>query len=454
LPYLCHPVKTRWSNKLKERFVQRTADLLSVYKQKIFNSSFLKNLFIYSSGALFLKGVAFFLIPLYTSVLAPHEYGFLELLNTIITILNILFAFGLSQVVYIEYYHLNTAERKALAKHIVNTYTVLALPLFVLAGIALYYWDHVLFEQPVTAFVALLVVVHSFLYFYQGTFFSVLQISKRAYELTVNKVIVGLFTAIFNIVLVYYLRMGVIGVLISNFVVLSLSLVYPLYLYIKSMKPINLGLDFKQSYKYIKLGFPFIISSLSYWLLAGVDRWLILSFLGESSVGLYSVAYKFSSVFEPLLIAPVLSVYTPYIFERFSKGLYNQRKVLMFAVVVVFFTALAFATQFIAKFAVDAQYHEALSLVPYLVGGFGFFFLAQLLSTAILYFKKSNILVLNVTLSGAMNIVFNIALIKHMGLEGAGMASLISNFAWFVLTAAQNYYIIKTETKNQSTPNV
>nr|WP_255593812.1 oligosaccharide flippase family protein [Pontibacter sp. HSC-14F20] len=400
-------------------------------------------MFIYSSGALFLKGIAFFLIPLYTSVLAPSDYGILELLTTTSTILAILFSFGLSQVIYVEYFHLDRAGKRDTISQITNIYTLLAIPLYIAAGIGLVYFGNVLFEQSVGIFMIVLVLLQSFFSFYQNTFFALLQLAKKALNLTVNKILIGIVTLVLNLYLVYYLRLGVNGILITNLGVLLLSLTYPALLYFRFIKPVKLNVKWAETSQHLKLGFPFILSSLFFWGLSGVDRWLILYYLGESSVGIFSVAYKFSSVFEPLLIAPVLSVYTPYIFEKLSKGDSKQHKALMIFLILIAFAVLAFASQFLAQAFINVRYHDSLSLIPYLVGGFAFFFLSQLLGAPILFYKKSRLLVINVALAAVFNVVFNIIFLKHFGLMGAGVAYLLSNFAWFALAAIQNSLVLK-----------
>lgn len=417
-------------------------DPIYLLKQRIFKSNFLKNLLIYSSGALFLKGVSFFLIPIYTKVLAPSEYGFLELLNTIVTVLGILFSFGLSQVVYIEYYHLDYVGKKELIRSITNVYTVLGLPLFTIAALLIFKYDYIILNQSLSIEVTALIIISSFLLFYQNTFFSLLQIAKKALTLTVYKIFIGVFTLAFNLFLVYYLRIGFIGILWSNFLVLSLSLLYPVIIYLRLFEGIKIKADFHQACKYIKIGFPFILTSLSYWALSGVDRWLILHYLGKEQVGLFSVAYKFSSVYEPLIIAPVLSVYTPHIFEQFSKRNYEQKKgIIIFAVLTVFLL-LALFSELLATLFIDESYHSSIYLIPYLVGGFAFFFLAQLSSAPILFFKKSKLLVINVTVAGVVNILLNIIFLETYGLQGAGIAFLTSNFAWYCLSEAQSHYVI------------
>ena len=49
---------------------------------RLVNSAIFRNFLMYTGGAMLLRGVGFFLIPVYTRYLVPAEFGKLELLNT------------------------------------------------------------------------------------------------------------------------------------------------------------------------------------------------------------------------------------------------------------------------------------------------------------------------------------------------------------------------------------
>ena len=64
------------------------------------NRRLLKNTFIISIGKLGTSAVSFLLLPLYTKVLTPGEYGIHDLLGTIQTILGICFGLQLANCIY------------------------------------------------------------------------------------------------------------------------------------------------------------------------------------------------------------------------------------------------------------------------------------------------------------------------------------------------------------------
>ena len=93
-------------------------------------SGILRNMLIYGLGALFLKGISFFLIPLYTRMLLPQDYGNLELLNTFTSILEIICSIGLFNFLYMDFFHKDAEGKKQLINSLLSVYLVLSSLVF------------------------------------------------------------------------------------------------------------------------------------------------------------------------------------------------------------------------------------------------------------------------------------------------------------------------------------
>ena len=50
---------------------------------------------------------------------------------------------------------------------------------------------------------------------------------------------------------------------------------------------------FKSSFKF---GYPFIFTGLAFWLFGSIDRWMLSGYASLEEVGIYSVAFKFSTI--------------------------------------------------------------------------------------------------------------------------------------------------------------
>lgn len=344
-----------------------------------------------------MKGVSFFLIPLYTSILTPVEYGQIELLNNASTILTVLFTLGLVPIFGVEYFRRNNySEKIKLLNQIIGIYLIISTPAYLMTLFLVLKYFSLVFGNEIKIYIVVIVLITSYLTFFQSMFFTILQLDKKSKKLTINKVVIGLIMAILNIYLIYYLRIGVLGYFLTNLIVMFFSVGYAGYEYFYKIRRIKIKINLRTSKDHMINGFPFIISSLSFWLLSGIDRWIVLKYLGQADVGIYSIAVKFASLYDALLITPMLLVYGPYIYERFANRNYNQKIKLITFITLLIFSLLAIITPIIANFMINKNFSESLNYISYLVIGYGFYFLSQITGQLAIFHKKKIIIVTNV----------------------------------------------------------
>ena len=77
---------------------------------------FFKNTFVYTIGGVLTRGVAIFLLPIYTNYLSPAEYGIIDLFIVIASIVNIIIALEISQGIA-RYYQDAKDEKEATASN-------------------------------------------------------------------------------------------------------------------------------------------------------------------------------------------------------------------------------------------------------------------------------------------------------------------------------------------------
>ena len=428
--------------------------MLNKLKALLNSSSFIRGSLIYILGSIFLKGVAFILIPLYTIVFTPADYGTMELINTIMSLLIILVSFGFSQLIYIEYIHLGVAEKISYIKRINFSFNVLALPLLVIAGIILYFFQESIFSNrySIVLIVMMLTIYGSF---FQNNMYTVLQLDQKPKLVTYNKAIVAIILLVLNILFVKYLKVGIIGVYLANLIAILTSLALLKRSSSHTQKYLGSQAISKNEVRdLIKLGFPFIITSLAYFGINGIDRFIIKSMLGKEELGLYSLGFKFGSMLEPLLIAPILSAYNPHLFKKFSTGDFRMNILRNSSIILAVFFVIGLILPFLAKFIIDAKFYYSLNLIPIFVMGFAFLFLSQMLAAPLLYFKKKKALVYNVVIASVVNVILNVILIKIFKLHGSAFAFLVTNIFWFGITLYQAQKINQAYKKTLRQENV
>jgi len=179
---------------------------------------------IYSLGALFLKGISFFLIPLYTRMLHPSDYGNLELLNTFTSILEIVCSLGLVQFLYMDYFHHEKEGRVKLMNTILSIYIGLSTLLYVITAIFIYFY-HERTLGSLSLYLIYFGILTTYLNFFQGIYILVLKFSERAKAVTILQIAIGLLSMAMNIYFVYYLRTGISGIIWANLISMMISLI-------------------------------------------------------------------------------------------------------------------------------------------------------------------------------------------------------------------------------------
>lgn len=406
------------------------------------NNTLISGSLIYLFGSLLIKGVAFILIPLYTRAFTRANYGTMELINTIMSLLTILVTFGFTQLLYIDYIHLGS-DKAIYVKKLNYAFNVLAVPLLLVSGIIIYLLRYQIFAEP-DSLMIVIVILTIYATFYQNNMYSILQLDERPKMVTLNKGITALIILTLNIILVKYMKAGIIAVYVSNLFAIFISL-FMLRIVDKSLgEYLSFETVPKDKVKnMLVMGFPFIITSLAYFGINGIDRVIIKSMLGDDQLGLYSVGFKFGAMLEPLLIAPILSAYNPHLFKKFSQGNFNMNVLRNSLLVICVFSIVAFIMPFLVRPLIGPAFESSMNLIPYFVMGFGFLFLSQMLSAPLLYFKKKKALVYNVVLSSIVNIILNLVLIRYFEIKGSSLAFLLTNIFWFLITYYQSRLVKK-----------
>jgi O-antigen/teichoic acid export membrane protein len=387
---------------------------------------------LYSFGAFVLRGVSFFLIPIYTRYLVPAEYGKLELLNTFASTLEIVFALGLFQVFYSEFFKKDDEGKKELVDRIISTYLSITTFLYVLSGFIVW-----IFHETLMVDVDLLLVYAalfiSYLNFFQNCFIILLRLYERARFLTLLQVGLGIASVLMNLYFIVGLEIGIVGIIVSNLATMIVSNALAFRFYKRIYGKFKWYLSQADFRSMLSLSVIFIPGTLAFWLMNSVSRWVLLEYSGVSEVGIYSVAVKFSSLFDPLIIQPFLSSYNPRALRGFAEGKYDQQFNRLFPLLFIGFFIMGFVLAYIASFLIDEQYQAAVNYIPVLVVGVAISMMAQL-SGLLLTFRRKVVYTLTAVSSGLLvSAISNFIFVKMYGGIGAAYGTILGNLVWMVL---------------------
>lgn len=394
----------------------------------ISNHPLTRHFLVYSFGALFIKGISFFLLPLYTRLLSPAEYGILDLLSTFANILDVTLSLGLLSVVMIEFYHYEHEKRKQMLSHILSIFLGLSGALYLSAFAFAFLFREHLFPDVRTKMLAV-VTLTSYLTFFQSFAVIVLRQEQKALVVTLLQVFSGSVAIGLNVLFLYGWDWKIEGVLWSGLIAVLGSSIYVLYYLF-----FQLGLGWlwpkKELKKYLLLGLPFIPNALALWLMSYANRWILLNYTTLEQVGHLSAATKFSALYDPLIIQPFLAAYTPMILQRFQKGSTAQPIGRIALLSGLGIALSAFIVQAVAGIMLAPAFAPALVLIPWLVCANWFSLMAQAAALPMVYQKKIIPLVLCIVTGAAAGVACNVWLVPDYGATGSAISANVGGIIW------------------------
>jgi O-antigen/teichoic acid export membrane protein len=299
----------------------------------------------------------------------------------------------------------------------------------VAVGLVILFRENLFTSTP--SLLILLSALTAYLTFFQTFTITILKQREEASRATVLQIGSGIISISLNVLFVYGWSWGVAGIIWSSFIGVLLFSGYAFYFILKELQ-FKFVFDREQYMHFLKLGLPFVPSAVMLWLMTSANRWILLNYTDLEQVGYYSVAFKFSSLFEPLIIAPFLSAYTPRVMKRFQSGDYTQELYKFLIGGIPAFIVMGFALQLLASWMIDEKFYPALILIPMLVFNAYFSLMAQVCAYILVYKKKVLSMLSAITGAAVIGVATNFLLVPAYGAIGSAIAYNLSGLTWLV----------------------
>jgi O-antigen/teichoic acid export membrane protein len=250
------------------------------------------------------------------------------------------------------------------------------------------------------------------------------------------------------ILFIVFLHWGWQGRISGSFITLIISCVFAFLLFKKWgfwTSDITLH-EIKPVFKY---GLPFIPERLAVFFMFYSDRFFIDYYEGTDDVGLYSAGAQIAVILN-LMCHSLNSTFYPFFYKRLAKdkpdyaGL--RKGVLAFGgIASVTMLSLIVATPFIFKYFVGSHFRSGQKYAIYLVIGFFFWAVYNMLLPFLLHNKK-NKQIMAISVTGMfVSIGLNFYNVKHFGALGATYTSIIvfATMSLLALLAVHRIYNLK-----------
>jgi O-antigen/teichoic acid export membrane protein len=401
---------------------------------------FVKHISLYTIGQIIPKAAGFFLLPLYTYYLSPEEYGIVQSMQVLASILTVVMTLSIERSIYRLYFDYKLIDEKrtylgTTTLSIISISTVIVILLFIMRSIVTLLFQSISFF-PYFAYI-IITVFFTILGIIPKIFFQIEEKPIKFITFSLSEFFLKTTTIIYFIV---FLGRGAEGMLMGGLI--TAILLSPIYIYVIS-KIIIPKWDFNMFKESIKYGYPMVFGLLSAWILNLSDRVFIEQYYSITDVGIYSVAYKIP---ELLLVftAAIGLAYNPMFFKIANDKNKNSKQILSVYNNYIILCIIMFAmiiTMFSKEFIMllGDKYQSAYALVSLIMVGILFSQVGGIFNRA--YYQAKNTFpptLIGIT-TAIINILLNFILVPKYGSYGAAYSTIIS----FVFLFGLNYYFSK-----------
>lgn len=401
---------------------------------------------VYTAGIIIGKIASFVMLPVYTRYLTPADYGVLELLGMTIDVIGMITGIGLVAGVFKFY----SAEKDAAEKNeFISTAAASVVGLAAvtsLVGSALApELSKLIFGADANPFYLRLYFLLYFLQNFEYVPLLLIRAENRSVLfVTVNAVKLVAMLSL-NILFVVYLRMGIEGVLASG-IITSAAMTVGLTFYL--IRRVGSGFSIDKFRRMLRFGSPMVLWSVGTFILVFSDRFFLNHYTDTSSVGIYSLAYKFAFLLSVLAVVPFQSVWDVQRFEVAKRpdALAIYARVFLYLNVMLGGVGVLlslFVRDFLTIMS-DPSFLPAYRFVPLLVAAQIVFTWSAYWNLGLYISGNTRPMAIGAVILVPVALILNYVLISRFGIYGAAWATLAAygfRFWWVYYFAQRNYRI-------------
>ena len=410
--------------------------------------SFFRHSFLYSLVNIINKGIGILLTPLYTRVFEPADYGLLDWVLIIGSVIIGIANFQISQGLGYYFSHAEgEGEKKSIAK---TTLTFIVFSSSIALILILIFPDFLRnliigenVNMEVSEYLIILLGGYILMTGLSGHFDNLLKWTLKAKLRFLSNVIQSFTTIGLIAYLVLVADFGVEGVLMGRIIGQLVAVILVGYI----TRP-YLGFGFNVFYftQMIRFSAPLVLVSLSTLITSYADRIFIKSFIGYDTMGLYGIGFKFASILKMMFIG-ITGALSPLILNNYKDKGTPKEIVRIFEFVLVVSTVgivtMSLFSHEILQLLTTPSYYAGYIFIPFVAATFMFDQIFQF-APGLTIAKKTKTLSVIFTGKLILNLILNYFAVIHFGAVGVAAASLIVSILALVLVvrlSQKDYFI-------------
>ncbi len=389
---------------------------------------------VYGIGTVAGRFLNFLLVPFYTNVLLPADYGVVAYLYSLIAFANVFYWYGMES----SYFKFATAGEKGKSADTFST------PFIAMLATSVLFSGSLFLARGGVAGLAGLSDGHAVLLAYTAGIlffdavavlpFAFLRLAHMARMFAWIRFLNVLSNVLLNVVLLVKYDMGVEGIFISGLISSGLTVLLLAPVIVDEFRP-----AFNRSLfgSMLRFSLPTVPAGLALMALQVIDRPILRALTDDATVGIYQANYRLG-IFMMIAVSIYDYAWKPFFFSHASdpdaKTLFSRVMTYLVLLLAALFLAFVFFVPDIARIGVGGghfihpRYWAGLGIVPVIMLGYLFLGVSTNLSAG-LYIEKKTKYLPPVTMAGAAaNIVLNYLLIPRFGIAGAAWSTFLAYF--------------------------
>ena len=385
-----------------------------------------KNTILFTIGNIGSKLIIFMLVPLYTYTMTTSEYGTVDIIMTVSSLLlpfitlsvqDAILRFGMNSDVD----DADVFQNAVIIVFIGSIILVLLSPIIQL-------YDTVSKLVPYLIAITILGAFRSVLSTY-------LKCINKIKIYTIDSILFAFLLALFNIYFLFFMKLSVQGYLLSILLSSGISILFIIIFGRFRLHSINKKVNFNLMKVMIIFSLPLILNTIAWWINSYFDRFMIDKMLTLNDVGLYAIATKMPSLLTTVFAIFIQAWAISSIME-FDKSdspiFFGEIFGYLWLISILMSSGLIVIIKPVMFLYVDIDFFGSWIYVPFLIIGAVYLALANFIGSIYIVSNRSSRVMATTIFGAIINIVLNIILIPMIGLMGAVLPTMLSYIAIFV----------------------
>ncbi|WP_148882924.1 flippase [Thermococcus aciditolerans] len=211
----------------------------------------------------------------------------------------------------------------------------------------------------------------------------------------------------------------------------------------------GISLNSKLGKELVRFSIPLMLTGIAGFVMTWTDTLMLGYYLGSEVVGLYNAAAPIARLL-PIFLNSAGLIFPPLATVLYAHGKVEELKRVyqiltkwIFLATFPLFALIFLFPEVTISFFFGAKYLSAAPVLQILALGFMFHTFLGLNGWSLIVIRDSNFIMYSTLISAGINVVLNVLLIPHYGIEGAAVATTVSYFVTNVLNSLRLYRKIR-----------